>query len=151
MGLLVVAAAETVLLTLRGALEVLASQAALAVERVTLSQEVTRRNNEAYFRTLVQNAHDVILIVDDRGRIRYASPSAEAMLGPGSYGGETRRRSRRPGDRDAAERALRAVWPGTTRPGTRGYRIVRTDGARVDVEVRLRDLRRRSRPSAGSC
>ncbi len=27
------------------------------------------------------------------------------------------------------------------RPGTRGYRLVRTDGARIDVEVASRDLR----------
>ena len=137
MGLLVVAAAEPVLFTLRGALEVLASQTALAVERVTLSQEVTRRNNEAYFRTLVQNAHDVILIVDDGGRIRYASPSAEAVLGPGSL---------------LARPVLDLVAPATAmppsvpvgrdaRPGTRGYRLVRTDGARIDVEVTSRDLR----------
>ena len=105
MGLLVVAAAEPVLLTLRGALEVLASQTALAVERVTLSQEVTRRNNEAYFRTLVQNAHDVILIVDDGGRIRYASPSAEAVLGPGSLLARPVVDLVAPADRDAAERA----------------------------------------------
>ena len=123
MGLLVVAAGETVLLTLRGALEVLASQAALAVERVTLSQEVTRRNNEAYFRTLVQNAHDVILIVDDGGRVRYASPSAEAMFGPGSVVGKRRprpRRARRPRRRRA--RAAR-VWAGGATSGTRSYRI----------------------------
>ena len=138
MGLLVVAAAEPVLLTLRGALEVLASQTALAVERVTLSQEVTRRNNEAYFRTLVQNAHDVILIVDDGGRIRYASPSAEAVLGPGSLLARPVVDLVAPADRDAAERALSA---GDARPGTRGYRLVRTDGARIDVEVTSRDLR----------
>ncbi len=138
MGLLVVAAAEPVLFTLRGALEVLASQTALAVERVTLSQEVTRRNNEAYFRTLVQNAHDVILIVDDRGRIRYASPSAEAVLGPGSLLARPVVDLVAPADRAAAERALSA---GEARPGTRGYRLVRTDGARIDVEVTSRDLR----------
>ena len=120
MGLLVVAAAEPVLFTLRGALEVLASQTALAVERVTLSQEVTRRNNEAYFRTLVQNAHDVILIVDDGGRIRYASPSAEAVLGPGSLLARPVVDLVAPADRDAAERALSA---GDARPGTRGYRL----------------------------
>jgi diguanylate cyclase (GGDEF)-like protein/PAS domain S-box-containing protein len=106
---------------------------------VTLSQEVTRRNNEAYFRTLVQNAHDVILIVDDRGLIRYASPSAETLLGPGSPVG--RRAVDLVVERDAAERALRSVWAGETRPGTRSYQILRTDGKRVDVEVVSRDLR----------
>jgi diguanylate cyclase (GGDEF)-like protein/PAS domain S-box-containing protein len=141
MGLLVVAADEAVLLTLRGALEILASQAALAVERVTLSQEVTRRNNEAYFRTLVQNAHDVILIVDDGGRVRYASPSAEAMLGPGSVVGMPVLDLVAPDDHAAAERALHTVWGGSALAGTRSYRIVRTDGARLDVEVASRDLR----------
>jgi diguanylate cyclase (GGDEF)-like protein/PAS domain S-box-containing protein len=142
MGLLVVAADEAVLLTLRGALEILASQAALAVERVTLSQEVTRRNNEAYFRTLVQNAHDVILIVDDGGRVRYASPSAEAMLGPGPVVGRPVLDLAAPDDRDDAERALHALWAGNALTGTRSYRIVRTDGARLDVEVASRDLRK---------
>ena len=42
--------------------EVMASQAALAVERITLGQEITRRNSEEYFRTLVHNTADVILI-----------------------------------------------------------------------------------------
>jgi diguanylate cyclase (GGDEF)-like protein/PAS domain S-box-containing protein len=140
-GLLLAAADEPVLLTLRGALEVLASQAALAVERVTLSQEVTRRINEAYFRTLVQNAHDVILIVDDGGRIGYASPSAEAVLGPGSVVGRPVVDLVAPSDRDAAERALHALRTGRAPSGTRSYHIVRTDGGCVDVEVASRDLR----------
>ena len=59
----------------------LASQAALAIERITLNNEITRRNSEEYFRTLVQNTADVILIVDDDNRIRYASPSAETVFG----------------------------------------------------------------------
>jgi diguanylate cyclase (GGDEF)-like protein/PAS domain S-box-containing protein len=141
MGLLVVAAAEPVLFTLRGALEVLASQTALAVERVTLSQEVTRRNNEAYFRTLVQNAHDVILIVDDGGRVRYASPSAEAIFGPGSMVGTRVLDLVAPGDHDDAERALLAVWAGRATSGTRSFEIERTDGDRLDVEVASRNLR----------
>ena len=141
MGLLLVAAGETVLLTLRGALEVLASQAALALERVTLSQEVIRRNNEAYFRTLVQNAHDVILIVDDAGCVRYASPSAEAILGPGSVVGTPVLDLVVPRDRDDAERALLAVWTGRATSGTHSYEIVRRDGGRLDVEVASRDLR----------
>jgi diguanylate cyclase (GGDEF)-like protein/PAS domain S-box-containing protein len=141
MGHLVVAADEAVLLTLRGALEILAAQAALAVERLTLSEEVTRRNNESYFRTLVQNAHDVILIVDDGGEVRYASPSAEAVLGAGSVVGTAVLDLVAPGDRDAAQRALRAVWSGGDTPGIRTYQLVRSDGGTVDVEVAARDLR----------
>ena len=141
MGLLIVAAGEAALHTLRGALEVLASQAALALERVTLSQEVIRRNNEAYFRTLVQNAHDVILIVDDRGCVRYASPSAAAILGPGPVVGTPVLDLVAPGDRRDAERALHAVWAGRDIASTRSYQIVRTDGGRLDVEMASRDLR----------
>ena len=140
-GLLRGAAEESELLTLRVALEILASQAALAIERVTLSQEVTRRNNEAYFRTLVQNAHDVILIVDDDGRVRYASPSAATMLGPGSVVGTPVLDLVAPEDRAAAERALLAAWDGRAGSGTRGYRILRTDGGSLAVEWTSRDLR----------
>jgi diguanylate cyclase (GGDEF)-like protein/PAS domain S-box-containing protein len=140
-GLLVVAAGETVLRTLQGAVEVLASQSALAIERVTLSQEVTRRDSEAYFRTLVQNAHDVILIVDDEGHIRYASPSADAVLGPEPVVERRLFDLLDPTDRATAQRALLTTRAGTAASGVRDYEIVRTDGYRIDVEVASRDLR----------
>ena len=41
----------------------------------------TRRRSEARFRSLVQNASDMIFIVDAEGRGLYASPSVERMLG----------------------------------------------------------------------
>jgi len=66
---------------LSATLEILAQQAALAVERVMLSQEVIRQSGEAYFRTLVQDTSDVILIVGDDGRVRYATPSATSIFG----------------------------------------------------------------------
>ena len=135
-GLLVVAAPEPVLHTVRGAAEVLASQAALAVERVTLSREVSRRDSEAYFRTLVQNAHDVILIVDCEGerdgRVRYASPSADAVLGPEPVVG-----TRLP------DLLTTRVGAGAGRHAgaVRDYEVIRPDGRRIEVEVASRDLR----------
>jgi diguanylate cyclase (GGDEF)-like protein/PAS domain S-box-containing protein len=142
MGSLVVVSTETVLLTLQGAIEVLASQAALAVERVALAQEMSRRDNEAYFRTLVHNAHDVILIIDDDGRVRYASPSVHAVLGPGSIVGTPVLDLVDPDDRDAAGRALaEAARLPDADSRTRNYGVVRTDGHRIDVEVAYRDLR----------
>ena len=140
MGLLAVAADEAVLITLRGAVEVLASQAALAVERVTLSREVSRRDSEAYFRTLVQNAHDVILIVDDGGRIGYASPSAQTVLGAGCVLGTSVADLLDHDDRAGAQRALLAARGGAG-AAVRGYGITRADGRRIDVEVASRDLR----------
>ena len=80
-GVLHVSAPSDVLAGMRRSVEALAGQVALALERIGLSREVIRRDSETYFRTLVQNTADVILIVDDEDRIRYASPSATSTLG----------------------------------------------------------------------
>jgi diguanylate cyclase (GGDEF)-like protein/PAS domain S-box-containing protein len=87
-GVLHVGAPIWALPGLQHSIEVLAGQAALAIERIGLNQEVVRRNSEVYFRTLVQNTSDVILIVDEADRIRYASPSARAVFGadPTNFG-----------------------------------------------------------------
>jgi diguanylate cyclase (GGDEF)-like protein len=63
------------------ALEILAAQVALAVERVVLSQEVVRQRGEALFRTLVHDTSDVILIIGEDRRIRFATPSAADLFG----------------------------------------------------------------------
>ncbi|MEU4244374.1 EAL domain-containing protein [Actinoplanes sp. NPDC026619] len=80
-GVLHVGAPDGELPGLQRAIEVLAGQAALALERIELGREVARRDSENYFRALVQNAADVILIVDEDESIRYASPSAVRVLG----------------------------------------------------------------------
>jgi diguanylate cyclase (GGDEF)-like protein/PAS domain S-box-containing protein len=80
-GVLIVGAERTALAASQDALETLAAQIALAVGRVDLAEEVGRRKSEAYFRTLVHNSFDVILIVDEGDIVRYASPSAAAMFG----------------------------------------------------------------------
>lgn len=43
--------------------------------------EAAIRRSEEYFRLMIQNASDMITIVDREGTIRYQSPSAEAVLG----------------------------------------------------------------------
>ena len=63
------------------ALEILAGQAALAVERLVLTREVVRQRGQALFRTLVQDASDVILILGEDRRIRFATPSAAEFFG----------------------------------------------------------------------
>ncbi|MFI5845751.1 putative bifunctional diguanylate cyclase/phosphodiesterase [Catenuloplanes sp. NPDC051500] len=62
-------------------LAALHAQIGTVLQRIALASEVSRRDGEAYFRTLIQSASDVILIVGDDGRIRYASPSATTLLG----------------------------------------------------------------------
>ncbi|MGX6608375.1 putative bifunctional diguanylate cyclase/phosphodiesterase [Micromonosporaceae bacterium Da 78-11] len=77
----IVAAPEAVLRELLPSFEALFAQIAVVIERIGLTGEVNRRDSEAYFRTLIQNASDVILIVGDDDRIRYASPSAATVFG----------------------------------------------------------------------
>jgi len=73
----------------RGALELLAAQAGHALDRVRLTTERSRRASEAHFQTLVRNAADVIMIVSGCGAVRYASPSARALLGELDYASVT--------------------------------------------------------------
>jgi diguanylate cyclase (GGDEF)-like protein/PAS domain S-box-containing protein len=75
-----VAASAATLEDLRPSFEALMSQGALAIERISLTDEVSRRSSEDYFRTLIQSTSDVILILDAEERIRYASPSAGAVF-----------------------------------------------------------------------
>jgi diguanylate cyclase (GGDEF)-like protein len=63
------------------ALEILTGQATLAVERVVLTREVVRQRGEALFRTLVHDTSDVILILGEDRRIRFATPSAADFFG----------------------------------------------------------------------
>ena len=73
-GLIAVFGEQRVLSDLTGTLDLLAHQVALTLESVLLRQEVIRQRNEAYFRALVQDASDAIVIVDDDGhrQVRHA-------------------------------------------------------------------------------
>jgi diguanylate cyclase (GGDEF)-like protein len=64
-----------------GQLEIIASQALLAVNRLVLTRQVARRSGQEYFRVLAENTSDVILIVGPEARVRYATPSASVVLG----------------------------------------------------------------------
>ncbi|MDT4993062.1 MAG: hypothetical protein QOH97_2954 [Actinoplanes sp.] len=75
------AASAPILQSVRSTLNALLAQAAMGVERIALSHEIGRRDGEAYFRTLIQSASDVILIIGDEATIRYASPAASVVLG----------------------------------------------------------------------
>ncbi|MCU7727934.1 EAL domain-containing protein [Actinoplanes sp. KI2] len=75
------AADDYVLTTLQTSFEALMAQGRMAVERITLTEEINRRSSEDYFRALIQSASDVILIIGDDELIRYASPSALPVFG----------------------------------------------------------------------
>jgi diguanylate cyclase (GGDEF)-like protein/PAS domain S-box-containing protein len=137
---LYVASDEVVLVGLQEAAQILATQAAMALERIALGEEVGRRNSEAYFRTLVLNTADVILIVGDDDLVNYASPSAQALFGsdlagtalPAAFVGE--------GGAEVVRRLLEVRTGGTDRPGE-DLRVAGPDQRPALVEATFRDLR----------
>ncbi|MFF4055867.1 putative bifunctional diguanylate cyclase/phosphodiesterase [Streptomyces sp. NPDC001668] len=140
-GALIVAGDERDLLVLRDTLATLAAQSALAAARVALAEEVNRRNSEMYFRTLVQNTSDVILILDDDDRVRYASPSADQVLGVPDLEGTLLVDLIPPQDSRAVAETLGRIRNGEYQARREHWRMVRTDRATIEVEVRWSDLR----------
>ncbi len=145
-GALFIAAGDRALVGLAPAVEVLASQAALALERIALTAEISRRDSEAYFRTLVHHATDVILIVDDGGRIRYASPSAEPLFGAEVPPGTELADLIHEPTAESLHRALglmrlRGAQAATARAEGVDWRVKRADGTQLRVAVAHRDLR----------
>jgi diguanylate cyclase (GGDEF)-like protein/PAS domain S-box-containing protein len=141
-GVLAVFGDQRTLADLSATLEILAQQAALAVERIVLSQEITRRSGEAYFRTLVQDTSDAILIVGDDGTVQYATPSAASIFGDIAVEGMHLWDLVKDGEGQAVARALARM---REYPDPASYhedlRITRRDGVGVHVQVRFSDLR----------
>jgi PAS domain-containing protein len=79
-GALVLTGRRDVLTMARDALEVLAGQAALALDRITLVEAVGRRDSDLYLRAVIRNTAELMLVIDDDRRIRYASPAVHDLL-----------------------------------------------------------------------
>jgi len=144
-GALFVAADEAALLATQDAIEVLAAQAALALERIALTAAANRRDSDEYLRAVVETTADVVLIIDEDQRIRYASPSLQSVLDIVPPPAATLRDIVHPDDHDqvaqtlAAAERLREATSGT---GARDvWSLRRPDGSRAVVEVSYRDLR----------
>jgi diguanylate cyclase (GGDEF)-like protein/PAS domain S-box-containing protein len=139
-GTLFVAADEAALAELPRSVEVLASQAALALERLSLTAEINSRNSEEYFRTLVQNMADVILITNANGVVRYASPSAASIFGTVELTGAFLDDLVNPDDKGRVRRALQLIRLGADRSDTDDWAVLHTDGSQLLVEASARNL-----------
>ncbi len=141
-GVLAVFGTSRSLVGLSATFDILAHQVALAVERIALSQEVIRQRSEAYFRTLVQDTSDVILIVADDGLVRYATPSAASMFGDIDTEGAYVWDLIADGTWESAMRAMARLRRHAGNSSyTEDWQITRRDQRGVQIQVRCSDLR----------
>ncbi len=135
-----VGADDDVLRLLLPAFQTLATQISVVLERISLTAEVSKAEGEAWFRTLIQSAADVILIVEPDGTIRYATPSAELLFGVDPTGNPLGGMIA-----DSSQGALREIMSrvraGVGELDDIELTALHTDGRTVEVECDLRDLR----------
>ncbi|MCA1716966.1 MAG: PAS domain S-box protein [Actinobacteria bacterium] len=80
-GVIGVTSASALSEEIKEGLVALGSQVSLALESNTLAEEAQKRKSEEHFRSLVQNASDVIMITGADGTLNYISPAVERVLG----------------------------------------------------------------------
>jgi diguanylate cyclase (GGDEF)-like protein/PAS domain S-box-containing protein len=141
-GVLAVFGEARTLAGLPGAVEVLAGQTARAIDRILLTRETSRREGEEYFRALVQDTSEVILVVGDDGVVRSASPSAATIFGEVSVAGEHLWDLVRPEERDTVIGSFTRMRDQPVASAPERWTITRPDGTQAEVEVSVRDLRR---------
>jgi len=141
-GLIAVFAERRILSDLSATLEILAHQVALTLESVMLRQDAIRQRNEAYFRALVQDASDAIVIVADDGTVKYATPSTVAIFGEMPAGGEYLWDLVAEKDRDDFTRTfMRLRERARFGPRVVEKETTRRDGSSVFLQARCSDLR----------
>ncbi len=139
----VMTADEATLSVMKGPIEVLTAQATLALDRIALTEEVNRRKSEEYFRTLVHNTSDVILIVDRSLTVAYASPSAATVFGDQPVVGAHVQDLLAVADGEPGDvSGLLGLKPASGQSGEERTDLMvrRRDGATVCVETSTRDL-----------
>ena len=136
-GALVITGRREALTTGRDALEVLAGETALALDRITLVEAVGRRDSDLYLRAVTGNTAEIMAVVDSDHRIRYASPGLHRLTGGTDLPPLTAFDDLiHADDREAVRRAL-----STEGDGKVYCALPRLDGTQVLVEVAYRDLR----------
>ncbi|MBV1856415.1 putative bifunctional diguanylate cyclase/phosphodiesterase [Catellatospora tritici] len=141
-GILLVDHASAAQPRLRCALEALSAQAAQAIQRIRLAEEVSRHRNLHQIETLLDQTGDVVLILDGQSRIRYASPSAGTVFGTSALRDVRLLDFIDAKQRAAAEFLLRHVRSGGAGPrtGRADWTIRSVDGSTPLVEVCCRQL-----------
>jgi diguanylate cyclase (GGDEF)-like protein/PAS domain S-box-containing protein len=124
-------------------LQAMAAPVSLALERVELSMIVYERRSEAKFRSLVQNASDVILIVQADGGLSAETPSVSTVLGYARQTIESKTISDllHPDDATPALALVDSMMSGRRMGGMHAeWRIRHADGRWLVMEVTGSDL-----------
>ncbi|GAA1625288.1 PAS domain-containing protein [Actinoplanes couchii] len=136
-GALIITGPREALVAGRDALEVLAGETALALDRITLVEAIGRRDSDLYLRAVTGNTAEIMAVVDSDHRIRYASPGLRRLTGAGELPPLTAFDELiHPDDQAAVRAALRSEGDGKV-----FCALPRPDGTQVLAEVRYRDLR----------
>jgi len=136
-GALILAGRRDTLTATRDTLEVLAGQAALALDRISLVEAVGRRDSDLYLRAVIRNSADIMVVIDEDQRIRYASPSLRQLLGADDLPPlATLDDLVHPDDRNLLRQAFRGSGDGVV-----FCSLLRADDSQVLVEATYRDLR----------
>jgi PAS domain S-box-containing protein len=136
-GALILVGRRETLTATRDTLEVLAGQTALALDRISLMEAVGRRDSDLYLRAVVRNSADIMVVIDEDQRIRYASPSLRELLGADELPPLARLDDLvHPDDRHQLRQAF-----GSPGDGVVFCSLLRADGDHVLVEATYRDLR----------
>ncbi|GIM89067.1 PAS domain-containing protein [Paractinoplanes toevensis] len=135
-GALIVTARREVLAVTHDALEVLAGQAAMALDRIMLVEAVGRRDSDQYLRTVISNTAELMLVIDEDQRIRYASPAVRKLLGQELSPLATLTDLVHPDDQSPVRRAFQSNGDGKL-----FCALLRSDETQILVEATYRDLR----------
>ncbi|MEU4563721.1 PAS domain S-box protein [Actinoplanes sp. NPDC023936] len=136
-GALILTGRKEALTACRDTLEVLAGEAALALDRITLVAAIGRRDSDLYLRAVIRNTAEIMAVVDSDHRIRYASPALRDLLGGDELPPLTALDELvHPDDREMVRVKLRAQGDGSVFCALR-----RSDESQAFVEMTYRDLR----------
>ena len=136
-GALILVGRRDTLTATRDTLEVLAGQAALALDRISLVEAVGRRDSDLYLRAVIRNSADIMAVIDKDRRIRYTSPSLRELLGADDLPPlATLDDLVHPDDRNQLRQAFRSSGDGVV-----FCSLLRADDSQVLVEATYRDLR----------
>ncbi len=126
---------------LQQSLDTLAGKVALALEALEIADDLAERRSEQRFRSLVQNANDLIVVLEPDLTIRYVTPSVVTLLGhePSDLVGGTLDDRLHPDEREQAVARLRDEAR-TESSVTHEFRLCRADGIWRTFEAALSDL-----------